>query len=115
MEVDSSDRARHLVEADVVEPFEARSVDLPHTVVWHKKVLLPAHEDVLATCPVLAVKVRSFGLSCEWAPGGEAVPMLHVCTLVGSPILMLGDKAISGPNDLAFKVGCQTGVVFGKA
>lgn len=44
VEIDAFDITRHLMEADVVKPLEARPTYRPHTMVWDKEVLFPAHE-----------------------------------------------------------------------
>ena len=48
MKVYSTDRPFPHIEADVVEALEAGTADSPYAVVWHKEMLLPAHEDVFA-------------------------------------------------------------------
>lgn len=68
MEVDPADGSLHLVEADVVEPFEARAGDLAHPVVGDEERLLPAHEDVLALRAVLVVEVGFLRLFGEGTP-----------------------------------------------
>jgi hypothetical protein len=52
MKIDPAYFALDLVEANVIEPFEAGPGYGPDPMVWHKKVLLPSHEYVLALCGV---------------------------------------------------------------
>lgn len=105
MEVDAVDVARHLVEADVVEAFEAGAGDLAHAVVGHEEGFLPAHEDVLALGGVLEVEVGLLGLLREGPPGGEAGPVLHVGLVGGAPGGVAGLEGVFRTNDFAFEKG----------
>jgi hypothetical protein len=53
MEVDPFDASGHLVEADVVETFETRTVYGFDAMVRNQEVLLPAHKKMLLLHPVL--------------------------------------------------------------
>lgn len=48
MKVDATDGPRALIEADVVEPLEARTRDRFDPVIWHEEVFLPPHEQMLS-------------------------------------------------------------------
>lgn len=48
MEVNPTHAPNTLVKADIVEPLKARPRNRAHPMVRDEKVLLPAHEDVLA-------------------------------------------------------------------
>ena len=61
VEIDPTNTAVALIEADVVEPLEAGSRDGFHTVVRHEEVFFPAHEDVFALLVVFQRKRRRFG------------------------------------------------------
>ena len=57
VKVDAADVARYLVEADVIEAFEASPGDGPHAVVRDQEVFFPTHEDVLPLSKVLVGEV----------------------------------------------------------
>ena len=112
MEVDALDATRELVEADVIEAFETRTIYGPHSVIWHEKVLLPSHEQVLLLVQVfrhlfLARRVLSNRLVCVEPP-----PVLPVDLLVGAPFRMLCNEGVFGSDYLAFEVRRQTWMVF---
>ena len=115
MEVDPADGAVDLVEADVVEALEAGADDVAHAVVRDQEGFLPAHEDVLALVEVLVLELRVAGLLAQGPEGGEARPVLHVGPLRRAPFLVVRAEGVFGPDDLAFEVGRQGGVVFGQA
>lgn len=52
MKIDPAYFALDLVEANVIEAFEAGPRYSPDPMVWHKKVLLPSHKYVLTLCGV---------------------------------------------------------------
>lgn len=115
MEIDPADAPHNLVEADIVEPLEARPHDLPHPMIRHQERLLPAHEDILALHEVLVVEIRLLGCVLKRAPGGEARPVLHVCLVGRAPASVTGLEGVSAADDFAFEVGGQGGVVFRQA
>lgn len=104
VEIDAVDVPRDLVEADVVEAFEAGARDLAHAVVGHEEGFLPAHEDVLALGKVLVVEVGLLGLLGERPPRGEARPVLHVRLVGGAPRGVPRLEGVFGADDLAFEV-----------
>ncbi len=53
MKVDSTHLPRDLIEADVVEPFEARPRDCSYFMIRDQKILFPSHEKVLSLHEVL--------------------------------------------------------------
>jgi hypothetical protein len=53
MEVDPTDAAIALVEADVIEALEARTRNCLDAVVGHQEVFFPAHEYMLALLIIL--------------------------------------------------------------
>ena len=105
MEINPTNSPMHLVEADIIKPLEARARDLSYAMVRHQKVLLPAHEDVLALRPILAVEVGPLGLVLERPPGREARPVLHVGFVGGSPRGVACLEGVFAADDLAFEVG----------
>ena len=108
------DAARDLVEGDVVEPFEAGSVDGLYSVVWDQEVLFPAHEQVLLLHPVFGDGIwsrRGFGGLVGWEPR----PVLPVDLLVRAPLGMLRYEVILVADDLAFEICSEAGVVVRQA
>ena len=103
MEINSVDGARHLIEADVVESLKTCTIDLAHSVIWHQKLFLPAHEHILAVCAVLVMEVGLLSLLRKRSPSGKASPMLHVFLVASAPVLMPGLESILWTNDLTFK------------
>jgi hypothetical protein len=114
MEVDALDATRELVEADVVEAFEARTAYSPDSVIRDEEILLPSHEQMLLLIQVLrhlflARGVFGYRLVCIEAP-----PVLPVDLFVGAPFRMLCNEGVFASDDLAFEVRCQAWVVFGQ-
>jgi len=115
MEIDAAHAPGDLVEADVVEAFEASSADLPDPVIGDQKVFLPSHENVLPLCPVLVVEIRFLGLRLNGALGWESAPVMMIGFLSCAPILVLGLEGIFRPNEFAFKVGCENVMLVGES
>ena len=112
MEIDSIDCTQYLIEANIVESLEARTVDLAHSMIWHQEFLFPAHEHILAVCAVFIMEVRFFGLLRKRPPCVEARPVLHILFIAGAPVLVTGLEGIFWTDDLAFEESSQ-GSVFG--
>lgn len=112
MEIDSIDSARYLVEADIVKPLEARTVNLAHTMIWHQEFLFPAHEHVFPVCAVFIMEVGLLGLLRKRPPCREARPMLHILFVAGAPVFMTGLEGILWADDLSFEESSE-GSVFG--
>ena len=110
VEVDSIDGAPYLIEADIVKSFEARTVDLAHSMIWHQEFLFPAHEHIFAVCAVLVMEVWLLGLLCKRPPSGKASPVLHVLLVAGAPVLVPGLEGIFWTNDLTFKESSECSV-----
>ena len=115
MEIDSVDDACYLIEADIVESLEARTVNLSHAVIGHQEFLLPAHEHVFTVCAVLVMEIGLLSLLCERSPSGKTSPVLHVLLVTGAPVLVPGLEGIFWTNDLTLKessecsvFGCET-------
>ena len=104
MEINPTDSPIHLVKADIIKPLEACARDLSYAMVRHQEVLLPAHEDVLALRPILAVEVGPLSLALERPPGGEARPVQHVDFVGGAPGGVACLEGVFATDDLAFEV-----------
>lgn len=115
MEINPAHIARDLIEADVIEPFKAGTQNLTHAVIGHQKRFLPTHEDILALCAVLVVKIRLLGLLCKRPPCRESCPVLHIGFVGRTPRRMASLKGVLGPNNLSFEVGCQGWVIGGES
>lgn len=103
MEIDSADGALYLIEANIVESLEARTVDLSYAMIWHQEFLLPAHEHVFAVCAVLVMEIGLLGLLCERSPSLKASPVLHVLLVTSAPVLVPGLEGIFWTNNLTLK------------
>ena len=110
MKIDTVDGACHLIEANVVESLEARTIDLAHAVIWHQKFLFPAHEHVFAVCAVLIMKIGLLSLLRKRPPCGEARPVLHVLFVTGTPVLVTGLEGVSWTDNLAFEESSESSV-----
>lgn len=106
MEVDATDGTLNLVEADVVEPFEAGAGNGLDAVVGHKEGFLPPHEDVLPLGIVLEGEVRLLGQPRKGTPGWESGPVVHICLFSGAPVLMTSLEGMFGADYLALKESC---------
>lgn len=106
VEIDAADAPLLLVEADVVEAFEAGAIDSPHSMVGHQEVLLPAHEDVLLVVQVLNVHGSLPGVLSVRAECREFVPVIEIDLFVRTPAVVLREEIVLGPDDLTLKVCC---------
>jgi len=52
MEVDTFNATRDLIEGDVIEALKTGPTYRPHGVIRYKKVLFPAHEQMLLLHPI---------------------------------------------------------------
>ena len=115
MEIYPIDSACYLIEANIVESFEARTVYLAHTMIWHKEFLLPTHEHIFAICAILIVKVWLLGLLRKRPPSGKTRPVLHVLFVAGPPVLVPGLEGIFWTDDLTFEKCSECSVFGGQA
>lgn len=53
VKVDTLNATRNLIEANIVEAFEARTANCSDAVIWDEEVFLPAHEQMLLLHPIL--------------------------------------------------------------
>jgi hypothetical protein len=111
VEVDATNFALELVEANVVESFETGTRYRSNPVVRYQKMLLPSHEDV-----VLLRNVRNHdrplaSLLVEWMEGAELVPVAEVDLGVGPPVLVLCNEVVFAADDLALEECGQGGMV----
>lgn len=115
MEVNTAHGSLYLIEADVVEPFEAGAGDGPHPMVGDKEVLLPSHEDMLALGEVAVCKVGSLRLLCQRSPGRKPRPVVQICLLCRTPGLIASLERVFGPDDLSFEKGGQGRMILREA
>jgi len=59
VKIDAFNATRDLVEANVVKALEACPAYCADAVVWHQKILFPAHEEMLLLHPVLGYQFRT--------------------------------------------------------
>jgi hypothetical protein len=105
MEIDSANFPAHLVEANIVETLEARSIDGPYSVVRHEEVFLPSHKYVLSLRHVFDQDLAALtSLLREWPKGGEFGPVGKINLVRRSPWWVLSNESVFWSDDLAFKV-----------
>lgn len=85
MEIYPADGPFDLIEANVIEPFETRSGDGPHSVIGNEEVFFPPHEHVLALRKVAVGEIGPPGLFGKRTPGRESGPVVHVGLLCRAP------------------------------
>jgi hypothetical protein len=90
MEIDSTDGTLTLVEANIVEAFETGTSYRPYTMVWHQKVLLPSHENILSLRQPMDMAVAFARLLLKRPESIELCPVLQIDLIGGAPIFMLG-------------------------
>lgn len=95
VKIDTAHLTTHLVEANVVEPLEARTVDRANSVVGHEELLLPAHEYVFPLVHVLDDRLPALARLLEvWPERSELGPVGDVDLFARAPSLVLGDEAV---------------------
>ena len=113
MEVYPTNSTSNLVETYVVKALEACSAYFAYTMVRHKEILFPAHENVLALGAVLILEVGiCHSAVTKWTPGGKAIPVLHIDPSRCTPILVFRLESVLWSDDFSFKVGRQGWVIF---
>lgn len=115
MEIYPADCSFNLVEADVVEPFEARPRDSPHAMIRDEEVFFPPHEDVFSLGEIAVREVGSLSLFSQRAPGRKPRPVIHVSPLRCAPFFVTGLEGVFGSNDFSFEERRQGRVIFRKA
>ena len=115
MEIYSTDSSLNLVEADVVETLEARTVDCPNAVVGYEKVFFPPHKDVLLLRIVLYQDIALLGLLRKLSESAKLCPMRQVNAVVGAPRFVLGHETVLGTDDFALEIRRQGRMVLGQA
>lgn len=105
MEINPTDIAADLIEADIIKAFETRAVDLAHAVVGDQEGFFPAHEDVFALRKILVVEIGFFGLLAQLPPRGKPVPVLHVGFVGCAPGGVAGLEGVFGADYFAVEVG----------
>lgn len=85
VKVDPGDGSFDLVKTDIVEALETGTGYCAHAMVGDEKVLLPAHEDVIALGEIPIGEIRFFGLSGQRTPCRESGPVVHICLLGRTP------------------------------
>ncbi len=114
MEVDAADCPCNLVEADIIEPFEARPIYLLYSMIRDEKVLFPSHKDVLLLRAIFVMEVRLLRLFCQGTPRRKTSPMLHISLVCGAPRFVLGLECVLWPYNLSLEVGDDGGKIWGE-
>ena len=115
MEVYPADGSLHLVEADIVEPFKARTGNGPYAMIRDEEVFLSSHEDVFPLGEVAVGEIGSFGLLGQRAPGRESGPMVHIGLLRCSPCLVSSLEGVLRSDDFAFEERRQSRMILREA
>lgn len=78
MKIYAADRPLDLIETNVIESLKAGSINGSYSVIWHKKMLFPSHEDVLLLRHVQAAVscLHVHGLFDERSKSLEFCPVL---------------------------------------
>lgn len=114
VKIDSTHFSLDLVEADIVEALKTRAGYGTHAVVWHQKVFLPSHEDILPLGHISNGIMTVSRLLLNRPECIEFGPMAHVDLAVGTPTLILSKEAVLGADNLSLKVGGEGWVVLGQ-
>lgn len=107
MEIDPGNASCTLVEAYIVEAFEARTRDGFDLVIGNQEVFLPTHEEVIVLRVVLEREAWRLSLLRQWPPCGKARPVLHIDLFRGAPFWMCSFESVFVANDFSLEVGCQ--------
>jgi len=114
MKVYSIHRARHLVEADVVEALEAGTCNLPHPVVRHEEILLPPHEDVLLLSEIRVVELGALSLRDKRSKRLKPRPVLEIVLLARSPLRSARLERVFVADHFPFEISRQGRVILRK-
>lgn len=115
VEINAAHGSLYLVEANIVESFEAGAGDCSDSVVRDEEVFLPPHEHVLMLSKVTKCKISLLGLFSKWFPCWKPRPVMDIGLLVGSPFLVARNEAVFSANHLALKESRQSRVIFSEA
>lgn len=115
MKIDPADLPFDLVEADIVEALKACTRDCANPVIGYQEMFLPAHEYVLPFGDVAHRRRAFLDLLSVRVKCTEPFPMLQICFAICAPAFVVGEKIIFGPDDLAFKICGEGGMVLSEA
>lgn len=106
MKINPTNLPFELVETNVVKAFKASSGDSSDSVIRHKEMFLPAHEDVFFLSDV---RNSHWSFTCMFmkrSKSAELCPMAKVNLHICSPIFVLCEKTVFGSDNFPFKIGC---------
>lgn len=115
MEVDTADASLNLIEANVVEPFEAGTGDRSNPVIRHEEILFPPHKNMFALRKVAVCKIGPLGLFRKRFPSRKSGPVVYVCLFVRTPFFITSLKSVLGSNYFTFKESGQGRMILGEA
>ena len=92
---------------------KARAVDILHTVIRDKELLLPTHEDRAAVERILHRQVGLLELVLDVAERRESRPMHHVLLLIRPPVPR--QETVPTADDLRIEICRQLGPVIRQA
>ena len=113
MKVYAADFALDLIEADVIEALEACACYRLHPMVGNQEMLLPPHKDILFLGDVVDRHGASPRLLLVWTKCIKLGPVAEIHLMVGAPVLVLREEAILRPDNFAFKIGRERGMILG--
>lgn len=114
MKIDSAHFTLDLVKANIIEPFEAGACYRTDAVVWHQKVLFPAHEDSFSLSSIANSDGALASLLLEGTKSGEFGPVAQIDLAICTPVLVLGIEAVLGSNNFSLKIRCECRMIFGQ-
>ena len=90
---------------------KTRSIDILHSMIWHKEPFLPPHKHSAVPLIILDRAPRFLHIALDLLERREPAPVRHVVFIGGAPILR--EEPVSVPDYLRVKVGRQFGPVIG--
>lgn len=84
-------------------------------MVWHQKVLLPSHENVVSLCKVRDGDGTLAGYLLVRPESAKLGPVADVHLVVCAPVIVLGEEVVFCANDFSLEIGGQCWVVLGQS
>lgn len=78
-------------------------------------MLFPSHEDVFSLGYIRNGDRAPSSVLLVWPEGAELGPMTEIHLVIGTPVIVLGEKVMFGSNDFALEVGCESRMIFSQA
>lgn len=78
-------------------------------------MLFPSHEDVFSLGHIRNGDRAPSSVLLVWPECAELGPMTEIHLVIGTPVVVLGEKVMFGSNDLALEVGCESRMILSQA